>query len=213
MDKYLRPPPFELFFLPLAIALPPNDLERVQFAYIASKYGHRGQERSDGTRYFDHPKAAAWIYIRELDGRDPEVIINTLLHDLSEDTYLLSPHRISLNFGEERALDVGALTKLRKNKDGVGRETTPEYLKRVIARGPRAIIAKLLDRLHNLRTLQSMSPAKQTETLAETRTYHLPMLIDAFKSYNSPMAEMLQELYEEAISEAEAATDDSSATA
>lgn len=179
--KPQRPPPYELFFAPLEIALDPREYERVRFAYIASKYGHAGQQRDGGGRYFDHPKAAAWIYISELGGCDPRVIILLLLHDLSEDTYLLSSYRIALNLGEPIAADVQALTKLPK-----GKETTPAYLTRIIARGPWAIVAKLLDRLHNLRTLNTCTRDKQKKQVIETRRYHLRMLIPALEAHGEP---------------------------
>ncbi|MES2931292.1 MAG: HD domain-containing protein [Patescibacteria group bacterium] len=179
-----RPPGYELFFAPLQVSLDPNDLEQIQFAYMASKYGHAKQVRDDGTRYFDHPKAAAWIYIDELGGRDPRVIINLLLHDLAEDTYLLSPYRLSVNFGTEIALDVRGLTKLPK-----GKETTPEYLGRVVARGPRAILSKLLDRLHNLRNLKSSTAEKRKRQVLETTRYHLKILIPALKECGGEWAE------------------------
>ncbi len=131
--------------------------------------------RDDGTRYFDHPKAAAWIYIRELGGRDPRVIID-LLHDMSEDQYLLSPWRLALNFGPDIALDIRALTKLPK-----GKETTEDYLRRVIAQGRCAILAKLIDRLHNLRDAHDVE--KHTRQVTETKSCHLPMLIKALKSH------------------------------
>lgn len=176
-----RPPGYELFFAPLQVVLGPSDYERVQFAYFASKYGHAGQVRSDGSRYFDHPKAAAWIYISELGGRAPRVIIDDLLHDVSEDVYLLSPYRISLNFGVEIALDVRALTKLLK-----GKETTQEYLGRIIARGPSAMLVKLCDRLHNLRTLHSRSKEKQAQQIEETKQYHLRLLVPALRECGGP---------------------------
>jgi len=65
-DKNL--PGFDLFFARLAVVFNPTILERVQFAYIASKSGHSDQVRDDGTRYFDHPKGVAWIYINEFKG-------------------------------------------------------------------------------------------------------------------------------------------------
>lgn len=176
-----RPPGYELFFSPLQIALSPNDHERVQFAYFASKYGHARQIRDDGARYFDHPKGSAWIYVSELGGRDPEIVIGILLHDLSEDTYLLSPYRIRFNFGEEIALDVRALTKLPR-----GKETTEEYLSRVIGRGPRVILAKLCDRLHNLRNLSGCSKEKREKQIAETRMYHLPLLVPRLRESGEP---------------------------
>ena len=151
-----RPPGYELFFAPLEVVFDPNTYERIQFAYFASKYGHHGQLRDDGTRFFDHPKGAAWIYIDELKGRDSRLIIVILLHDISEDAYLLSPYRISLNFGLDIALDVRAVTKLPK-----GKESVEVYLARIIARGPWSITAKLCDRLHNLSTLHASSPEKE----------------------------------------------------
>lgn len=174
LNSHQRPPVYELFFAPLAVSLDPNDYERVQFAYFASKYGHAKQLREGGGRYFDHPKAAAWIYIKELKGRDPRVIIDLLLHDISEDTYLLSPHRISLNFGENIALDVHALTRLPK-----GKESVEDYVKRIISRGPWAILTKLCDRLHNLRTLDACPVKKRQKKISETHQYYIPFLIPA----------------------------------
>ncbi len=178
-----RPPGYELFFAPLAVAYDPTTYENVQFAYFASKYGHAGQVRDDGSRYFDHPKAAAWIYIDELGGRNARTIMDILLHDLSEDTYLLSPYRIALNFGEDVALDVRALTKLPK-----GKETTEEYLARVIARGAWTILAKLCDRLSNIRTLAGCSKEKRESQIKETLAYHLPMLVPALRACGEPWA-------------------------
>ena len=169
-----RPPGYELFFSPLEVDLDPSEVEGIRFAYLSSKYGHNGQKRDDGSRYFDHPKAAAWIYIDELGQRDPRVIINLLLHDISEDAYLLSPYRIARNFGPEIALDVRALTKLPK-----GKESTAEYMERIIQRGAFAIIAKIIDRLHNLRTLGTCTPEKRLRQIAETKEFHIPLLIPA----------------------------------
>lgn len=178
-----RPPGYELFFAPLQVMFDPNTYERIRFAYLVSKFGHDKQTRDDGSRYFDHPKAAAWVYISELGGRDPEIMIDLLLHDLSEDSYLLSPYRISLNFGEEVALDVRALTKLPK-----GTETTEEYIGRVIARGPRAILTKLCDRLHNNRNMFGCTPEKRVRQIHETREYHLRKLVPALRECGAPWA-------------------------
>ncbi len=174
-------PGYELFLAPLAVSLDPNECEMISFAYIASKYGHARQKRDDGTRYFDHPKAAAWIYIDELGGRDSRMICDLLLHDIQEDAYLLSSHRMALNFGEDIALDVRALTKLTK-----GKETTAEYLERIIKRGPHAILCKICDRLHNLREVGSCTPEKQAKQVKETREYHLPLLLPALIKCGSP---------------------------
>ena len=193
-----RPPCYELFFAPLEVGLPPDDLEKIRFAYVASKYGHAKQKRDDGTRYFDHPKSCAWIYIDELEGRDPRVIIVLLLHDISEDQYLLSPYRISLNFGEDIALDVHALTKLPE-----GKETTPEYLARIVERGACAILSKLCDRLHNVRTLAVCGADKRNRMVRETQEYHLPVLVPALRECGvswSMIADRLEEKIREAVS-------------
>jgi guanosine-3',5'-bis(diphosphate) 3'-pyrophosphohydrolase len=178
-----RPPGYELFFAPLEIAFTPAEFEATKFAYFASKYGHAGQTREDGSRYFDHPKAAAWIYIDELGGRDPRAIIVLLLHDISEDAYLLSPYRIKHNFSEDIALDVRAVTKIVKIK-----EPTEDFLARIVARGPYAILGKLCDRLHNLRTLGACSSEKRRSQVEQTEMCHAPILLPALRACGEPWA-------------------------
>lgn len=197
--KKQRPPGYELFFAPLAVVLNPTEYENVQFAYFISKFSSKEKFRRDGTRSFDHPKSAAWIYIFELNGRDPRVIIDALLHDLSEDSYLLSSYRISLNLGIEVALDVRGVTKLPE-----GKETTEKYLLRIIARGVWAILAKLCDRLHNLRTMHGDTKEVQREQIEETLQYHLPMLIPALRACGEPWAayaDIMERKIMEAISQ------------
>jgi GTP pyrophosphokinase len=171
-----RPPGRVLFFLPLMVDLTPSYCERIEFAYRVSKNGNTGKIREDGSRAFDHPKAAAWIYMHELGGRDPRQIVDILLHDELEDNFLMSPFRISLNFGKESALDIQAVTKIKG-------ETTEEYLDRVIAQGACAILTKLCDRLHNLRTLYGCTVKKRIHQLEETQEFHLPLLIPALRQF------------------------------
>ncbi|MFI5260230.1 MAG: hypothetical protein ACHQU0_00315 [Candidatus Paceibacteria bacterium] len=194
-----RPPGYELFFAPLEIVLSPTKLERVHYAYFSSKYGHALEIRDDGTRYFDHPKAAAWIYISELGGRDPRLIIDNLLHDMPENSWLMSSYRIGMNFGAKIALDVRAMTKLPK-----GKETTLEYLERIIFQGPWAILAKLCDRLSNLRTLGGCTEEKRRHQLEETKEYHLPLLIPALRKHKgkwAKYADMMEKKIQEAMAQ------------
>jgi (p)ppGpp synthase/HD superfamily hydrolase len=174
MNSEMIVPGYNLFLSTLAAEYDPNTLELVSFAYVASKYGHAQQKRDDGGRYFDHPKAAAWIYINELGGRDPLIICDLLLHDVKEDAYLLSIYRIKLNFGMEVALDVLAVTKLPK-----GKETPEANVQRIIDRGHRAIITKLCDRLHNVRSLGGCTPEKREKQIKETKEVVMSPLIDA----------------------------------
>ncbi len=193
-EWHKRPPPYERFFAPLHATLTPGPQEMLHFAYTASKYGHARQKREGGTRYFDHPKAAAWIYIDELKGRDVRVIADALLHDLPEDCYLLSEYRMHLNFGQHIAEDVQSMTKYKRTK-----ETTPQYLNRIIDQGPWPILGKLCDRLHNLRTLHACSSQKRKVQIRETKRYHLRMLIPALKKFGEPWATHSHELKEKML--------------
>ncbi len=155
------------------------------------------QKRDDGGRYFDHPKNVAWIYINELGGRNVRTICDHLLHDMLEDSWLLSLYRLRLNFGDDVALDVQALTKLPK-----GKETTPQYLKRGVARGPETILTKLDDRLHNVRSLGGTKPEKRQRQIKETEEYHLPILLPALRGFGNPWigyADTLEAKMREAI--------------
>lgn len=197
---YENLPNYDLFMAPLEVILKPGKMESVNFAYVTSKYGHKEQKRDDGRRYFDHPKAVAWIYISELGGRDTKAINMMLLHDIVEDASLLSLYRISKNFGKKTALGVRALTKLPK-----GKETTPAYLERIISAGDRAILAKLLDRLHNIRDLNCLLE-KQIEQVEETREFHLKILLPALKKCKpecSQYAEKAEVLFTEALKKAD----------
>ena len=181
-----RPPGRVLFFLPLMVDLTPSYCERVEFAYRVSKNGNAGKFRDDGSRAFDHPKSAAWIYINELGGRDPRQLVDILLHDELEDNFLMTPFRLSMNFGKDSAIDVMAITKIKG-------ETTEEYLYRIIDQGPWTILAKLCDRLHNLRTLYGCSEEKRVHQIEETQKYHLPLLIPALRKHegqweNTPLS-------------------------
>jgi GTP pyrophosphokinase len=175
--KERKPPCFELFHAPLAVVFDPNTLELVETAYIFSKFGHADQLRDDGTRYFDHPKTACWIYVHEFGGRDSRIIVLLHLHDIQEDQRMLSTYRIALNFGADSALDVRALTKIKK-----GKETIQEYLQRIIDQGAWAITGKLFDRLHNLRTLGGCTRQKRAKQIAETKKVLMPILIPALRA-------------------------------
>jgi (p)ppGpp synthase/HD superfamily hydrolase len=194
-EKYA--PGYELFMAPLQVVLNPTELDDIEFAYTASKHGHKGQFREGGGPFSEHPKTAAWIYTHELGGRDPRVITDLLLHDILEDSYLFTLRRIALNFGKEIALDVRALTKLKR-----GKETTEQYLKRIIAQGRWAIISKLCDRLHNLRSLKGCPAKKIRAQIKETRAYHVPFLLPALHSFGEPWsgyAEILKREIEKTI--------------
>lgn len=155
------------FLARLARYLTREELETVHTAYVFAKYGHRTQYRdSVKIRYFEHPKAVAWILIQELKVRDWQTICVALLHDVLEDTYLLTPRRLELNFGSVILDGVRLVTK--KPKRG--------YITRLKkSRNARALLVKLADRLHNLRTLDSCNEEKQKKQIRETIRVYLPL--------------------------------------
>ncbi len=144
----------------------PLEIEMVETAYVFSKYGHRDQFRDDGRRYFEHPRAVAWIIIRELKLCNWKLIVLALLHDIKEDSYILSWHRTQVNFGKEVALSLKLLTK--DPKEG--------YLERLKTYGTwREILVKICDRLNNLRTLGACTPEKIKSQIAETKREFIPL--------------------------------------
>lgn len=197
-----RPPSYELFFAPLEVLLKsPKKLERIQFAYFQSKFGHYKQKRVDGTRFFDHPKTASWIYTDEFGGKDYKIIIELLLHDIQEDSYILSLYRIAHNFGKKIALDLRALTKLPK-----GKETTAEYVQRIIKRGYRAIIVKLCDKLSNLRDMHhpDFTQERRDKQIEEARIHYQGTLIQALRECGPKwhdFADKMEKKIDEAIAE------------
>ncbi len=149
----------EAFRDAIKFQLSPKDLRRVMLAYKLSKYGHRGQTRDGGERYFEHPKEVALIIINELRILDPDVIISALLHDLQEDSFILDWEDLEDIFGSRVVLSVRALTK----------EEGKDYFSNLLAADADVLLVKLADRLHNLRTLRECSDAKKRKQIKETR--------------------------------------------
>ncbi len=164
----------EIFLAQLEPHMLQTDLENVCTAYIFSKYGHRPQVRDGGGRYFEHPKAVANIIIQELGLRsDWRLPATALLHDIPEDSWILSEHRMRVNFGREVALWVKYLTK--NPEEGYYERLTDVHTPWQV------ILVKLCDRLDNLRTLSGCRPEKQRRKISETQKY-FPALADALIS-------------------------------
>ncbi len=145
-----------------------SEMNDIEAAYFFCKYAHRGQKRDDGRRYFDHPRAVAWILIDELGIDDADVIIIALLHDLQEDSFIMTEERIEINFGRIVALGVRNMSKNTTAKDNYW----PRFL--TFAQW-RELVCKLADRLHNLRTLSVCKPDKQQRKLLETEAVIYPL--------------------------------------
>ncbi|MCR4838744.1 MAG: bifunctional (p)ppGpp synthetase/guanosine-3',5'-bis(diphosphate) 3'-pyrophosphohydrolase [Eubacterium sp.] len=155
---------------------PSDDLSLIEKAYHVAKQAHEGQMRKSGEPYIIHPICVA-IILAELE-MDKETIIAGLLHDVVEDT-VMTTEDVTREFSAEVALLVDGVTKLTQlnlSQDKI--EIQAENLRKMflaMAKDIRVVIIKLADRLHNLRTLQYQSPAKQVEKARETMDIYSPI--------------------------------------
>ncbi len=154
-------------------AHPKIDARLLQRGYDLAEERHRGQRRKSGDPYITHPLAVATI-LAEL-GMDTTTLVAALLHDTVEDTGL-AIEVVAAEFGPEVAHLVDGVTKLDKVKFGEAAEA--ETIRKMIvamARDPRVLVIKLADRLHNMRTLRFLPPAKQERKARETLEVLAPL--------------------------------------
>jgi len=167
------------------LKITPSDIEKIDYAYDMAKYGHRNQFREGGERYFEHARSTAIILIDELGITDVEMIIAALLHDILEDSFLLTCERIKITFGERTAVLVSGVTKPKKGDSrfpsNVERHLFYDNQVKNSCIGTKLI--KLADRLQNLRTLAACSLEKQKRKIQETKNVYFPLLADIEKEY------------------------------
>jgi len=144
--------------------------EAVNFSFKA----HRNQKRKSGESFFIHPFETARI-LTELK-MDTETIAAALLHDVLEDTGVKKEDLVK-EFNTEIAELVDSVTKLEKIRFS-GRESQPENFRKMfvaMAKDLRVVIIKLADRLHNMRTIEHLSPEKQKQKAIETLEIYAPI--------------------------------------
>ena len=154
---------------------PSADLEVIQRAYEYADEKHKNQLRKSGEPYIIHPLAVAEI-VAEI-GLDTDAITAALLHDCLEDTDA-SFEEISRMFGETVANLVEGVTKLTRVQYSTMEEQQMENLRKMFMAMPkdiRVILIKIADRLHNTRTLQYQTPAKQISKSMETMEIYAPL--------------------------------------
>ena len=148
--------------------LKPEDALQVDSAYRFSEAAHRGQYRISGDPYISHPLAVARILAEwRLDG---QTLTAALLHDVMEDTAVTKDQLADL-FGQPVADLVDGVSKLDRIEFQTQEDAQAENFRKMLlamASDVRVILIKLADRLHNMRTLDAMYPAKRKRIARET---------------------------------------------
>jgi guanosine-3',5'-bis(diphosphate) 3'-pyrophosphohydrolase len=154
---------------------PQADLSSVSAAFAFAHEAHAEQKRASGEPYVTHPLAVARI-LAEM-GLDPVAVTAALLHDIPEDTeYSLGD--IEEHFGADVARLVNGVTKLSKFSTLTHEQQQAENIRKMflaMAEDIRVVLIKLADRLHNMRTLGALPPAKQQRIARQTAEIYAPL--------------------------------------
>ena len=165
----------DLLIEELSAYLKPKDVEHVRVAIEFSRAAHQGQMRHSGDPYISHPIAVARI-LTPLH-IDAQAIIAALLHDVVEDTEVTT-EQVAEKFGKPVAELVDGLSKLDKIQFETREDAQAENFRKMLlamARDVRVILIKLADRLHNMRTLDSMARDKRERIARETMEIYAPI--------------------------------------
>lgn len=143
-------------------------------AYDFAAYAHKDQLRKYGEPYISHPVAVARIVAEELElGANP--VMAAFQHDVVEDCPY-SIDEIRERFGDDVAFLVGVVTKQKKAQYDQSKQVDNfRQMLSSVQFDVRAILVKLADRLHNMRTLSSMRPDKQMKIASETDYFYAPL--------------------------------------
>jgi (p)ppGpp synthase/HD superfamily hydrolase len=190
--------------------LNPQDRMLVMYAYDTAKYAHRDQVRESGERYFEHPREVALIGIDELGIKNPNVIENLLIHDVFEDSSLLSNaafgtyeenkfeamFRMSRSFNIKVARDVISVSK-PKGTDiaGLSKQEVESMYRGIVSQGSiESTLVKACDRLHNLRTHGECDIDKQMRKVKETKDFYFPLFRRLLRKYPQEYSYLMTEM-------------------
>ena len=155
--------------------MPGADMELIDRAVEYAREKHKDQKRKDGSPYIIHPLAVAEI-VAEM-GLDVDAVLGAVLHDCIEDTDS-SHDEIAKLFGTTTAELVEGVTKLTKANFATTEQAQMENLRKMfmaMSKDIRVVLIKIADRLHNMRTMQYQSPAKQISKCRETMDIYAPL--------------------------------------
>ena len=166
---------FERLRKKLASYLRPEDIGRIENAYYFSRNAHQGQYRTSGEPYITHPVAVTELVADW--NLDPQALMAALLHDVMEDTHV-TKEELTERFGKQTAELVDGLSKLDRIEFRSKEEAQAENFRKMLlamASDLRVILIKLADRLHNMRTLDYVRPAKRRRIATETLEIYAPI--------------------------------------
>lgn len=152
-----------------------KNIKIIKDAYELAKAKHEGQFRKSGEPYINHPLHVAYL-LTELN-TGPATIAAGLLHDVVEDTDVTLDD-VKKQFGEDVAKIVDGVTKISKLKYMTKEKVLAKSHQKILlamAKDVRVILVKLVDRLHNMRTMQFQSPDKQKRIAQETLDLYAPL--------------------------------------
>ena len=155
--------------------LPNADMTLIDRAVEYANAKHQYQKRKDGSPYIIHPLAVAEV-VAEI-GLDMDAILGALLHDCIEDTDA-SHEEIEKIFGATVAELVEGVTKLTRTDFTTSEQAQMESLRKMfmaMSKDIRVVLIKIADRLHNMRTMQYQTPAKQIKKCRETMDIYAPL--------------------------------------
>jgi len=155
--------------------LKPGDKELLRRAFEIAVDAHKTMRRKSGEPYILHPLAVSRICVEEI-GLGVRSTICALLHDTVEDTDVTLDD-IEREFGNEIARIIDGLTKISNVVDANSSQQAENFKKILLTLtdDPRVILIKLADRLHNMRTLDSMKAEKQLKVSSETVYVYAPL--------------------------------------
>src|SRR6476646_6938486 len=159
----------------LKARIKPGDRKLIRHAFEMAAEAHKTMRRKSGEPYILHPLAVARICVEEI-GLGVRSTICSLMHDTVEDTDI-SLEDVEREFGNEIARIVDGLTKI-SNVIDVNASQQAENFRKILLTltdDPRVILIKLADRLHNMRTLDSMKAEKQLKISSETVYVYAPL--------------------------------------
>lgn len=153
-----------------------EEKRQVRRAFTVARKAHEGVRRKTGEPYIIHPMEVARIAAEDL-GLGPVAVVCALLHDVVEDTeYTLED--IRMIFDDRVAQIIDGLTKIEGVFDYATNSIQAENFKKLLTTmgdDVRVILLKLCDRLHNMRTLESMREDKQLKIASETQMLYVPL--------------------------------------